>query len=152
MIKLLKLIAIATTAFFVAGTAPASAQKSPVYTGILGNVAAGGYDTVSFFDGGGVEGSKTYTTTYKGAEWRFVSQANLDRFKADPAAFAPQYGGYCSWAVAQGYTAKGDPRFAKIVKGKLYLNFNQDVQDKWLADVPGFIAKADANWPAILSK
>ena len=128
----------------------AHADKPPVYTGILSGNAVGGYDAVSFFEGQPVKGSSEFQTKYNGANWRFSSQENLDRFKANPAAYAPQYGGYCAWAVSQGYTAKGDPKYARIVAGKLYLNFNADVQARWEKDIPGFISKADANWPSVL--
>jgi hypothetical protein len=73
-------------------------------------------------------------------------------FKADPDRYAPQYGGYCALAVSQGYTAKGEPRAWKFVGGKLYLNYNADIQRKWEQDIPGFIAKGNANWPKVLEK
>ena len=69
-----------------------------------------------------------------------------------PDAFLPQYGGYCAWAVANGYTAKGDPRNWKIVGGKLYLNYNDEIQSRWVKDIPGFIHKGDGNWPIVLDK
>lgn len=75
---------------------------------------------------------------------------NLNSFKTDPQAFAPQYGGYCAWAVAQGYTASSDPQAWRIVDGKLYLNYSEGVQKKWVRDIPGFIVKADTNWPKVL--
>ena len=86
------------------------------------------------------------------ATFRFSSAANLAKFKASPAAYAPQYGGYCAWAVANGYTAKGDPKQWRIVNGKLYLNYNAEIQSRWVKDIPGFIRKGDANWPAVLEK
>lgn len=84
-----------------------------------------------------------------GATFRFASAANRDAFIADPEAYAPQYGGYCAWAAAQGYHAKGDARFWKIVDGKLYLNYDASVQRTWEADLADFIAAADQNWPLI---
>lgn len=149
---------LAITAFCalaMAGAAPtaALAAKAAVYTAPFSKLAAGGYDVVAYFaQGAAVEGSDKFTTVYKGATFRFASAANLARFKADPAAYAPQYGGYCAWAVANGYTAKGDPRHWKIVGGKLYLNYNGDIQSKWVRDIPGFIRKGNANWPAVLDK
>ena len=137
----------------VAPAAPAFAAKPPVYTAPLSDVAAGGYDVVAYFtQGAPVKGDKAYSTTWKGATWQFSSASNLGKFKANPAAYAPQYGGYCAWAVANGYTAKGDPRNWKIVGGKLYLNYNNDVQSKWVKDIPGFIRKGDGNWPSVLGR
>jgi hypothetical protein len=66
--------------------------------------------------------------------------------------FAPQYGGYCAWAVSEGYTAKGDPKHWRIVDGKLYLNYNASVQTNWAKDIPTRISKGDKNWPSVLAK
>jgi YHS domain-containing protein len=137
-------------ALFSATTA--SARESEVYTGTFSSLAVGGYDAVAYFKAGRpVAGSDQFATEHKGATWRFSSKENLDAFRANPAAFAPQYGGYCAWAVAQGYTASGDPQVWKIVNGKLYLNYDQSVQAKWEKDIPGFIAKGDRNWPGVLN-
>lgn len=129
--------------------APALAEP-PVYTSAFDNIAVQGYDPVAYFtDGKPVKGTKNFSWSYMGAEFRFASAANRDAFKADPAKYAPQYGGYCAWAVSQGYHAKGDAKNWKIVDGRLYLNYNTSIQKKWEADIPGFIAAADTNWPAI---
>jgi len=129
----------------------ALAAKPDIYTSALSDVAAGGYDVVAYFTvGKPVRGDDAFQTKWRGATWKFSSAGNLAKFKANPAAYAPQYGGYCAWAVANGYTAKGDPRHWKIVGGKLYLNYNADIQTKWNKDVPGFIRKGDANWPKVL--
>ncbi|MDZ4762781.1 MAG: YHS domain-containing (seleno)protein [Alphaproteobacteria bacterium] len=134
--------------------APAAfAEKAPVYTSFASDLAVGGFDPVAYFQSKGpVEGSKTFEYTHNGAKWRFANAENLAAFKSDPARYAPQYGGYCAWAASQGYTAKGDPKYWKVVNGKLYLNYNSDIQTKWEKDVPGFITKADANWPKVLAK
>ena len=84
-------------------TTSALASESPVYTGLLSNTGAGGYDTVSYFESGQpTKGSSEYTTQYQGATWRFANAENLARFKENPERFAPVYGGYCAWAVSQG--------------------------------------------------
>jgi hypothetical protein len=85
-----------------------------------------------------------------GAEFRFASAAHMARFKANPAAYAPQYGGYCAWAVADGHLAKGDARVWRLVGGKLYLNYDAAVQQHWAKDIPGNISRANRNWPAVL--
>jgi YHS domain-containing protein len=134
-------------------TFSAQARSPQIYTGILTSTAVGGYDPVAYFtDGKPVEGKKDITFSWKGATWRFVTEANRDAFKAKPEAYAPQYGGYCAWAVSQNYTAKGDPKFWKIVDGRLYLNYDARVQRDWEKDIPGHIVKADKNWPAVLDK
>lgn len=145
--------AFASALAFVAAVLPAHARDADIYTGTFSSLAVGGYDAVAYFKlNRPVEGVAQFTTEYKGATWRFSNQDNLNAFKANPAAFAPQYGGYCAWAVSQGYTASGDPQFWKVVGGKLYLNYDRDVQTKWEKDIPGFIVKADKNWPGVLGK
>lgn len=128
-------------------------MKLPVFTGPAGseNVAVSGYDTVSYFEGEGVpvEGSNEHRVKYNGVEYHFASAENATKFQAEPANFAPQYGGHCAWAASSGKLASGDPTLYKIVDGKLYLNFNQKVQDTWNTDIPGFIEKADKEFPGI---
>ncbi len=129
----------------------AFADKPPVYTDFLSSVAVGGYDAVAYFkEGKPVKGVKAFSAEYKGAEFRFASGANLEAFLKQPEAYAPQYGGYCAWAAAQGYTARGDPKYWKVVNSKLYLNYDANVQRKWEADVSGHISRADMNWPQVL--
>ena len=116
----------------------------------FGGTAIKGYDPVAYFtQSQAVKGSKEFTVDWMEATWRFASAAHSDAFAADPERYAPQYGGYCAFAVAQGATANIDPQAWRIVDGKLYLNLSKDVQALWLTDVPGKIEKADANWPQI---
>ena len=129
-----------------------AAAKDAVYTSTFSSLAVSGYDPVAYFkEGKPVEGDSDYEFEWNGATWRFASADNLAAFKQDPEAFAPQYGGYCAWAVSQGYTASTDPTAWKIVDGKLYLNYNQDIQRRWQTDIPGNIAKANGNWPKVLN-
>lgn len=145
-------LAVAVTGAVVAPT-PAFAAKPEIYTGLIGKTAVGGYDPVAYFtQGKPMKGDAAFTATHKGATYRFASADNLAKFKANPAAYAPQYGGYCAWAVAQGYTAPGNPQNWKVVNGKLYLNYNDDIQAKWEKNIPGFVASANKNWPGVLSK
>lgn len=138
----------ASAATFALPTAPAFA--GPTYTGVKGgNVAVGGYDVTSYFTGSGVpvKGSRAHRVSYKGADYYFSTAANAEKFKEKPAAFAPQYGGHCAWAMSRGSLAPGDPLVYKVVGGKLYFNVNKQVQKTWLTDIAGFIKKADINWP-----
>lgn len=133
--------------------APAAHSKSdPIYTPWSNNNALGGYDAVSFFDGKPSPGKSKYSFMYKGARWMFTTETALEKFKADPEAYQPQYGGYCAWAVARNKLAKGDPKFWRMVNGKLYLNFNARIQNRWDVKTKYFIEQADANWPEILDK
>lgn len=145
---LIAALAIAATPLTIL-PAPAMAEP-PVYTDIFSDVAVQGYDPVAYFtEGKPVKGAKTFSAEYNGATFRFANAANRDAFIANPEQYAPQYGGYCAWAVSQGYHAKGDARFWKVVDGKLYLNYNASVQKKWEADIPGFIRSGEENWPRI---
>ena len=129
---------------------PANAAEEPVYQSLFGT-AIDGTDPVAYFtEGRPVEGSSKFTHDWNGATWRFSSAENRDLFAANPETYAPQYGGYCAWAVSQGYTASTDPDAWKIVDGKLYLNYNQSVQARWEGDIPGHISSANQNWPRVL--
>jgi hypothetical protein len=113
-------------------------------------VAIRGVDPVGYFtDGRVVQGDPAIATDWMGARWLFASEEHRAMFVANPAALAPQYGGYCAWAVAEGYTAPVDPEAWKIVDGKLYLNYSAKIQRKWQRDVPGNISRADVNWPKL---
>jgi YHS domain-containing protein len=130
-------------------TAVLRAEK-PVNTTFLG-VAIKGYDPVAYFtESKPVKGDAEFSYDWNGAEWRFASAANRDLFKAKPDKYAPQFGGYCAWAVSRGYTAGIDPDAWTVVDGKLYLNYSAKVQTQWAENIPDNIAKAEENWPKIL--
>ena len=145
------IIRLILLALLLSGAA-ARAEK-PINATFFG-VAIKGYDPVAYFtDGKSAKGDAAFAYDWNGATWRFASAAHRDAFKADPEKYAPQFGGYCAWAVSQNYTANSDPENAwKIVNGKLYLNYNREIQQKWAEDIPGNIAKADGNWPALVKK
>ena len=135
---------------FGSGAALPAAAGGVVNASSFTGTAIEGYDPVAYFaEGRPVEGDSAFAHDWMGATWYFASAENRDRFAADPERYAPQYGGYCAWAVAHGYTAKIDPAAWKIVEGKLYLNYSKEVQADWAQDIPGNITKSDANWPKI---
>lgn len=139
--------ALATSTVIVA--APVFAE-APIYTPKKNNIAVQGYDPVAYFSAGEpIKGSADYKASYMGADFHFASQENLDAFNADPAAYAPQYGGYCAWAIARGDYAKGSAKHWAIVDGKLYLNYNRSIQKKWNKDTAGFIKNGDAQWSSL---
>lgn len=113
-------------------------------------LAIHGTDPVAYFtEGAAVTGSPEFTYDWGNATWQFASAENRDRFVANPQQYAPQYGGFCAWAVSQGYTASIDPNAWRIVEDRLYLNYSRGVQRDWERDIPGNIRKADANWPSL---
>jgi YHS domain-containing protein len=139
----------AQIALFAVASAAVSAAWAGEYFEKDG-VALRGHDPVAYFkDGKPAKGSAEYRFEHKGSVFLFASQANRDAFAADPGRYAPQYGGFCAFGAAGGYKAAVDPAAFSIVNGKLYLNYNRDVQKQWLADVPGFVVKADRQWPAV---
>lgn len=126
--------------------------KPAIFTGYIDGVAAGGYDVVAYFaEGAPRPGRADITMAHAGVDWRFASEASRALFQADPDRYAPRYGGYCAYAVANGGTGEGDPKHWSVVDGKLYLNASQRVKGKWERDIPGYIRKADANWPGVLT-
>ena len=140
-----------TLLLLLALTLPTFADE-PVNKTLLGN-AIEGYDVVAYFtQGKPVKGSGDHEVEWNGATWRFASAAHRNLFAKDPAKYAPQYGGFCAFGVSRGYAVGIDPDAWKIVDGKLYLNYDTDVQAEWVKDIPGYIAKADANWPKIVAE
>ena len=142
--------ALALLAFCIGLAAPfAAGALEPVQQNGDG-VAIDGTDPVAYFtDGRAVAGSEQFELAWNGATWRFASAAHREQFRADPERFAPQYGGYCAWAVGHGHTATIDPEAWSIVNGKLYLNYSRDVQTKWTPEKEKWIDAADRNWPRL---
>ena len=140
-------IALAT----LANPAYAVKQTGAEYNTLFAGLGAKGYDVVAYFtDGKPVAGSDRHTAEYGGVKWQFASREHRELFAADPAKYAPQYGGFCSWGVSQGKLFDVDPVNGwKVVDGKLYLNFNADINATFARDANGFIAKAERNWPAL---
>lgn len=123
----------------------------PIYAERSG-IAIKGYDPVAYFTlGEATKGKSKISHTWKGAIWHFASTENRDLFIAEPRRYAPQYGGYCAYAVSRNSTASINPKAWKIVDDKLYLNFSPRIQKKWEKDIPGHIEAADQNWPKLLS-
>ena len=129
-----------------------SAASKPPVNASRESVALKGYDVVAYFRGTPTAGRAQFEHRWNGATFRFSNGTNRDAFAAGPEKFAPQFGGYCSYAVSRGYTADIDPEAYRIVDGKLYLNYSKRVQKLWEEDISGNIAKAEANWPGVLDK
>ncbi|MEL6815613.1 MAG: YHS domain-containing (seleno)protein [Cyanobacteria bacterium J06598_3] len=151
-----------TTATPTADTTPAAATSSTTETAeatpavhakvyAKEGVAIGGADPVAYFEASTfVPGSNEHAYDWQGVTWQFSSAENRDLFASTPQSYAPQYGGHCAWAVgAKNALVPIDPEAWSIVEGKLYLNANKRVQSNWEKDIPGFIAKADVNWPSL---
>lgn len=135
----------------IALPAGADALKKPEIFADFRGLAIKGYDTVAYHtEGRPVKGDPAFAVEWKGATWLFASAANREAFVAEPDRFAPEFGGYCAWAVTQGRAVGINPTIFKIVDGRLYLNLNMDVHEKWLAKMPQMIARGNEQWPDAL--
>jgi len=111
------------------------------------NLAIRGYDTVAYFKiGKALKGDPSFTFQWHGMTWYFSIKENRDLFAMSPEKYAPQYDGYCAWAMTEARKAETDPEVWKIVDGKLYLNCSREAYEKWIKDIPGHIREADRNW------
>ncbi len=132
---------------FVIAAPPVLADKTTYQSD---GVAINGYDPVAYFvDSAPAKGDPTLGYTWNGTKWQFANQKNLQAFKANPVKYAPVFGGYCAYAVSQGYTAPTDPDAWSIVDDKLYLNYSKSVRTRWQQDTNGNIVKGNANWPGL---
>ncbi|MFT5507915.1 MAG: YHS domain-containing protein [Hyphomicrobiaceae bacterium] len=132
-----------------------SAMAGPQYVDKTG-YAVSGYDVISYWDQKqtpvgkkqvkAVPGKASITTEYNGAKWAFASEANRDKFKANPAKYAPVFDGHCAYGVAVGGKVPGNPHLWRIVDNKLYLNITKVVVGFWEKDIPGFIKTGNKNW------
>lgn len=147
-------LAVVAALVLVAGVAPSAGAVKTTgreYNTLYAGLGAKGYDVVSYFtDGKPAVGSADFTSDYSGVTWRFVSKEHRDLFAKAPAKYAPQYGGFCTWGVAAGKLFDVDPVNGwTIHDGKLYLNFNAELNGVFAGDPAGFIAKAEKNWPKL---
>jgi YHS domain-containing protein len=144
------IVALAVTAPVV--SAQAAADKVLVNVDKRG-LALEGYDPVAFFtDGKPVKGTTAYTTRYHGAEYHFASEAHRVLFAADPAKYAPQFGGYCAYGVSRGHAVPVEIDTWQLIDGRLVLNYDQGVKKKFDADRAGNLRLADEKWPGIVEK
>jgi YHS domain-containing protein len=142
----MKILLLMIAAAVVAAAAP---PVDPIYKDKQG-IAINGYDPVAYFqEGKPVKGSSAFAEEWMGAKWQFTSAETRDAFRSSPEKYAPQFGGYCAWAVGHGYTAKTDPDAWRIIDGRLYLNYDKDVQKKWQQDTAKYIEEGTRNWPKL---
>lgn len=148
----MKLIKSLATLLFLswAGFAVAGDVSAVNTKGLFNKEAIKGYDPVSYWtEGKPVKGDKAHSVEWRGANWHFSSAENAALFTKDPEKYAPQYGGYCAWAMADGdgRAVNISPEAWHIHEGKLYLNYNLAVRDEWLTTIKQDIVTADKNYP-----
>ena len=147
MKKLLLALIVATLAL------PVFAQTKSLLNLDKAGIAIQGYDPVAFFtDKKPVKGDAKFVSKHDGAIYLFASKENKELFKADPAKYTPQFGGYCAYGVSRNKLVEIDVAASQIVDGKLLLQYSKGVRDDFNEDAKGNLAKADANWPKLLEK
>lgn len=148
---MLRIAFLAVLALLFQPARPALADR-PMFH-VKEGLAIAGYDAVAFFvEGRAVQGLSVHAVMWKGAVWQFVSADNQGRFESDPRAYAPVFGGYCAYAVSQGYLMSGSPQAWQIVDDKLYLLYNTSVQEIWRSEMSALIVMAQNNWPDVLGQ
>ncbi|MFD2523381.1 YHS domain-containing (seleno)protein [Emticicia soli] len=141
-----KLVQIVILSLFFTGSI--FAQEKAFYE--KNGVAINGYDPVAYFtESKAIEGKEAFSFVWNETKWLFSSQQNLDAFKANPAKYAPQYGGFCAFGVSEKHKSPTDPDAWTIVDDKLYLNYSKKVKELWSKDIPNRIQKANDNWPLL---
>jgi len=116
-------------------------------------VAIQGCDPVAFFtDNKPVKGDQKFLLKHDGAVYFFASKEHKELFKADPAKYTPEFGGYCAYGVSRNKLAKIDVDAFQIVDGKLLLQYSKGIRDDFNEDVKGNLAKANANWTGLVEK
>jgi len=146
-IKSLTIIAILISIGALAAACSRATENFDQVNKTADGKALSGYDPVAYFSAEKpTKGDAQYAYSWNGASWLFSSAENLEKFRSNPEAYAPQFGGYCAYAVSEGHTANGDPEAWKIVDGKLYLNYNKEIKQKWEENQTERIEKGVTNW------
>jgi YHS domain-containing protein len=132
---------------------PVLAQNKTLLNLDSTGVAIQGYDPVAFFtDHKPVKGDPKFLAKHDGAIYFFASKEHRDMFKADPAKYEPEFGGYCAYGVSRNRLVEIDVDAFQIVNGKLLLQYNKGVRKDFNEDQAGNLAKANANWPGLVAK
>jgi YHS domain-containing protein len=115
-------------------------------------IALSGYDPVAFFtESKAMNGSPFISAEHRGATYFFATEKHKQWFAENPAKYTPQFGGYCAYGVSLGKLFPVDIKTWQVRDGKLYLNLNADVLQKFNADVSGNVAKAERHWPELVN-
>jgi YHS domain-containing protein len=112
-----------------------------------------GYDPVAFFtEKKPVKGDPNISSKVNGATYYFAKAEHKAAFDKDPAKYEPQFGGYCAYGVSKGDLVKIEVDAFQIVSGRLLLQYNKSIRDKFNKDTGGNLKTADANWPTVSKK
>lgn len=133
-----------------------AANAADEYNTAAGLTAAGaplglhGVDPVAFIKlGNRIEGNAVYTSVHDDVAYYFSSEANQRAFEKAPSRYLPQFGGFCTFGVSVAKKFDGDPRYAAVENGKLYVFLNEEIFNAFQKDRAGTIANAEKNWRKI---
>lgn len=116
-------------------------------------IAIEGYDPVSYFTETPKKGKESFSHAHQGVTYLFYNDENRQKFIKNPEKYAPEYGGWCAYAIGEtGKKVKVDPKTFKIKDGKLYLFYNfsgYNTLDDWNKNEEALLKSADANWKKI---
>ncbi len=120
-------------------------------------VALKGHDALTYFQDMPQMGAPGIYHEHQGARFHFTSEANKAKFAADPSAYIPQYGGFCSIAMSEGKSVGAHPKNFKIVDGRLYMFFKAlfgiiNTKRQWEKDETKRMAEADTQWAKLIQK
>lgn len=128
-------------------------EKTGLFKYRHGEIAINGYDTVAYFtQSTAVKGISTHTITWRGANWMFSSAKHQALFLQEPDRYAPQYGGYCAYGIAEGYLAKIDGNQWSIIDDKLYLNYSKKFLKRWQKNPNEYINRANERFDILLKE
>ncbi|MFG0299120.1 MAG: YHS domain-containing (seleno)protein [Phycisphaerales bacterium JB047] len=131
----------------------AAARGDLVNVSGASHIGLAGFDPVSFFQGGAPKnGSPMIRASHGGATYLFADEQNKSEFESNPERYAPQYGGFCAYGVSLGILLPVDITTAQVRNGKLYLNVNSAILEKFNADFDGRVDLANENWPKLFAE
>ncbi|WP_431125456.1 YHS domain-containing (seleno)protein [Flagellimonas flava] len=147
LISVVILLGLIFTFAKVKRVTPLSWGHKQVNQPMFSNEAINGYDPVAYFkENKAVPGNEAITYQWNHADWSFSSEENKALFAENPEKYAPQYGGFCAFAVSKGFTANSNPNTYEILDGKLYLFDSEDIKADWKANSEESLRKGDTNW------
>jgi YHS domain-containing protein len=106
-----------------------------------------GHDVVAYFtEGRHRPGSAEHRSVRDGVTFLFATADHKAKFDANPAAYIPQYHGYCANGIVYGIPWGGDADSWRVIDGKLYIFGGRVSRESFLLDPKASIALADKYW------
>ena len=133
------------------GASGCTKSAEPAEMMSVDNVALDGYDPVSYFTSAkAAKGDPGHAHAYKGLQWHFESDENLEMFRDDPELYTPAFGGFCADALADGELVLSTPEYWYIHNGKLYLFEDEDAKQEWFREISSVLPAGLAQWERLL--